>query len=182
MEEISTILLDEKNWSLLVGDENGRLLQMSFDFQGNFGKILKDYGKLEMGCISSSYLLGNIAVFGGGEHKLAFINTQKREIMGYSFDLAPKYILSIDLCWIQNKSQPKAFLTVSGRDYDYNRKTDVLNVTQLFPKHMRNKNNQSIFESNQQNSETDKLLDNQLPAKQLQLSPKKLKKIKYDLS
>ena len=75
MGEISNILLNEKNWSLLVGDHKGRVLQMSFDFQGKLGKILKDYGDLGMRRICSSYLLGDIAVFGGENHKLAFINT-----------------------------------------------------------------------------------------------------------
>ena len=180
MGRITTILLDEKNWSFLIGDGYGRVLQMSFDLQEKLGKILKDYGDLEIGWIYSSYLLGDIAVFGGGNHKLAFINTQKRELMGYSFDLAPRRIYSIELCWIQKKSQPKALLMVSGRDYDYNGKTDVLDVTQLFPKHMRK--NQNIEESNQGNSKTDKILDSQLPVKPMQLSPRKLKKIKKDLS
>ena len=46
MNETSTILIDEQNLLFLVGDKEGRVKQMSFDFQGNFGKILKDYGCL----------------------------------------------------------------------------------------------------------------------------------------
>ena len=180
MGRIYTILINEENLSLLVGGSDGRLLQKSFNFQGNLGKILKDYGDLGIGRIYSSCLLGNIAVFGGYNYKLAFINTQKREFMGYSFDLAPEYIYSIELCWVQNKPQPKALLTVSGENYDYNGKTDVLDVTHLFPKHM--KKNQNMEESNQQNSENDKLLDNQFPSKPMRLSPRKLNKIKNDLS
>ena len=69
---------------------------------------------------------------------------------------------------------------VSGEDCDYKKKTDVLDVTRLFPKHM--KNNQNMKELNQANSEIYKILDTQFPAKPMQLSPKKLKKIKNDLS
>ena len=174
-------MLNEENLSLLVADEEGRVLQLSFDFQGNLGKILKDYGKLGMGEIFSSCWLGNIAVFGGGK-RIAFINTQKREFMGYSFDLAPHFIDSIQLCWSQKKSQPKALLMVSGLYYDYNRKTDVVDVTKIFPKELRNKMNQNMLESNRENSKTDKILDNQYPVKPMQLSPEKLNKIKNDLS
>ena len=180
MGEITTILLDEKNLSLLIGDGDGRLLQMSFNFQGNFGKIFKDYGDLGLGWIYYSCLLRDIAVFGGENGKLAFINTRQQKFMGYSFDLAPEIIYSIELCWIQNKSQPKALLMVSGDYYDYNGKTDVLDVTQLVLNEM--KKNQNKEKSNQGNSETDKILDNQFPAKPLKLTPQKLNKIKKDLS
>ena len=155
---------------------------MSFDFQGNFGKILKDYGDLGLECIICSYLLGDIAVFGGCNGKLAFINTQKREFMGYSFWLAPFFIFSIELCWIQNKSQPKALLIVSGNNYSYKRITIVLDVTLLFSKKMKSINNQNMEESYQENFEIDTILDNQFPAKSMQLSPKKSNKIKKDLS
>ena len=180
--EISTILLDEKNWSLLVGDNKGRLLQMSFYFQVNLWKILKDYGDLGIGCIYSSCCQGDIAIFGGNNRKLAFINTRKREFMGYSFYLAPKFIYCIELCWIQKKSQPKALLMISGSRYNYNGKIDELDVTQLFPKKMRSKNNQNVLESYQGNSENDIILYNQFPVNSIQLYPKKLKKIKKDLS
>ena len=182
MGEITTVLIDEKNWYLLVGDEDGRLLQMSFDFQGNLGKILKDFGNLELNRILSSYLLGDIAVFGGRNGKLAFINTRKREFLGYNFDLAPQLIYSIELFWIQNKSQPKALLMVSGEYYDYDGKTDVLDVTMLFPKKIRSQNSQNILKSYQEISEIDTILDTQLSAKPIQLYPKKSNKIKKDLS
>ena len=175
-------MLDEENSTLLIGNKRGGLLQLSFDFQGNFGKILKDYGDLGIGGILSSYLLGNIAVFGGRNRKLAFINTQKREFLGYSFDLAPQYIESIELCWIHKQTLPKALLTVSGEDYNYNEKTDVLDVTLLFPKHMRNQNNQNMLESNQEIFETNQCENNKFPVNLIKLSSKKLNNFKKDLS
>ena len=125
---------------------------MSFDFQGNLGKIVKDYGDLGMGRIYSSYWLGDIAVFGNFNKKLAFINTRQREFMGYSFDLAPRNINSIQLCWIKKKSQLKILLIVTGISYVYYKRTDVLDVTQLFPKEIRNKKNQNMLKSKQENS------------------------------
>ena len=160
MEGITTILLDEKNLSLVVGDGNGRVLQLSYDFQGNLGKIVKNYGDLGIGCIYSSCWVGDIAVFGGKKGKLAFINNKKREFMGYSFDLAPLYIDFIQFCWIHKKSQPKAFLVMTGEYYDYNGKTDVLDVTQFISKEMRYKKNQRMLTLKQENSETEEILNN----------------------
>ena len=182
MGEITTILLDEKNYFLLIGDFDGRVLQMFFDFQGNLGKIMKDYGELGMDEICFSYLLGDFAVFGGEHGNLAFINTRQREFMGLSFDLAPEYIYSIELCWIQNKSKAKALLMVSGESYNNNKKTDVLDVTLFFTKKMRNKKNKNILELSQKISKTNKILDNQNSVNPIKLYPKKLNNLKKDLS
>ena len=181
MGRINTILIDENNSSLLVADEDGRVYQLSFDFQGNLGKMLKDYGQFRMGGIYTSYLFGNIAVFGGWNGKLDFINTGKRQSLGDSFDLAPKAIHSIEFCWVQKKSQTKALLTVSGEYYDYYRKSDLLDVTHFISKKIKNKKNQNTGKSKKEISQNDKILENKFAIKSIQLSSKKLKKIKKDL-
>ena len=107
-------------------------MQFSLDFQGNFGKLLKDYGDLKLGNITSSCSFGDFAVFGGDNGKLAFINVKNREYLGNTFELAPKKIHSIEICWVKQKhSQSKALLAVSGYYYDYFFKTDLLDITNI---------------------------------------------------
>ena len=130
---------------MLIGDGDGMVSQYSLNFQRNPGKVIKHYGNLGLGCIYSSSILGHIAVFGGSDGKLGFIHTQNREFLGIRLDLAAKYIYSIQFFWIRDKqSPPKALLTVSGREYDYSFKTDVLDVTQLFLKEEKVKNFQTL--------------------------------------
>ena len=87
--QINNILLDEKNCCMFSGDDNGRVIQSYLDLQDNPGKVLKDYGKLGVGVIYSSIMLGDVAVFGGWNGTLGFIDSQKREHLKNKFDMAP---------------------------------------------------------------------------------------------
>ena len=130
--QIWNILIDEDNNSLYVGDYNGRMVEYSLSLKHNYGEIIKDYEDLGVGIITSSVNLGQTIVFAGYGGRLGFIDTQKRELLENKIQMAPRYIKSMELCWVENQqSQLKALLTVNGWFYDYSSKTDVLDVTGL---------------------------------------------------
>lgn len=125
------ILLHEDHSCLFVANFEGRLVQYSLDFQGHLGRVIKDYGDLKLGWISSSLWLGDVLVFGGSKNNLAFIHIQNRCNLGNNFQVAPKFIHSIDLGWVrQHQSPSKAFLIVAGQHYD-SLKTDFFDITRF---------------------------------------------------
>ena len=180
--KIWNILLDEKNSCMFSGDYDGRVIQFSLDFEENPGKVLKDYGDLGVGYITSSILLGDVAVFGGWNRNLGFIDIQKQEHLGNKFDFAPKYIKSIQLCQVQKTpSQSKTLLTVSGDEYDYSSKTDVLDVTEILPTSFKAKIKQAqaspkMEESKKVKTPNDSQNDDRALQKKIKKENKKLKK------
>ena len=130
--ETNTILIDEDRNCMFFGNNDGIVVQYSIDIKGYSRKIIKNYGDLGIGWIISSLRIGNIAVFGGNNSSLAFINIDSRQHLGNVSDLAMKWISSIELCTVKNKSDVKLLLTVGGSRYDYSgSKTDVIDITEF---------------------------------------------------
>ena len=128
------------------------MVQYSLDFQGNFGRAIKDYGDIKLENIYSSYFLGDVIVFGGQHGKIDFLDIKKRKFLKIKFKVAPKNIYSMELSLIkQNQSESKVFLTMSGEDYDYSSKTDVFDITDFISNQIKLKLERKIktlFENN----------------------------------
>ena len=64
-DEITTILVDQDEKNILIGDNNKKVIQYSLNANKDCIKVLKDYGDLNIDSVMSSVIIGNIAIFGG---------------------------------------------------------------------------------------------------------------------
>ena len=128
--EISTMIFNQNLNSLLVGKENGCLLQFERDLFGDLKK-LKDYGDIELGEISASDWLGDFAVVGGDTWMISLINMKKREVIQKKIKTAIELIYSLQFCKV---SLNQIYLVVGGigrKDYS-DSKTDWFDVSDFF--------------------------------------------------
>ena len=155
------------------------MVQYSLDFQGNFGRVLKEYVDLKLGEIYSSCFIQNVAVFGGNKAKLAFIHSKKRQILENKFPLTTHYIYSIELAKLR-PSEAKVFLTISGSNFShFSSKTDFLDVTHFISNAIKPKLNKKVkaFKT-QKPDQINKRFSNQFLLKSKKPSTQKLKKTK----
>lgn len=167
-EYIKTILIDEDNRFMLIGTKNGNVEQLSLNFKKDLGKVIKDYGKLQIGEIYSSFMIEDFAIFGGENSSLGFIDTKKSQYLGQRGGLVMGCIYSIELCWVkQDITELNALLTLSGDEYDYSSsKTDVLDITHLISEKLRNKMDKQNYLQNNNLQKQIKMLKNKLKTAQ----------------
>ena len=93
-------------------------------------EIFKEYGKVNVGSVQSSDYSGDIAVVGGINGSLRFINMRKGQLIGQSMETAIGEIWSVQLSRV---SENAMHLTVGGVNSDYsNSKADVFDVSGMF--------------------------------------------------
>ena len=133
-------MVDEDNCCIFAVGNEGRVGQFSFDFQGKFGRVIKQYTNLGLGEVFSSFALGDLILLGGDYGRFGFIHKKSKQVLKKKFQVAPEYINSIQLCLVQGNqnqkpSQIKALLAVSGSEHDYaSFQTDVFDFTPLISK------------------------------------------------
>ena len=130
--QIACLLIFENLDCLIVGDKNGVIIQYSLETCA--GKILKNYGYLNIGRIYSSAKLENLVVFGGWSDRIIFIDVKSRNVVSKLIDVAITWIYSLEFCVIESHSkEPLVLLIICGLGVKYSeKKTDILDVTSLF--------------------------------------------------
>lgn len=128
-EKISQILFYESLNSIFVGYENGCLLHCDLNEGVSQLKILKNYENIGLDGIFTCAQIGHLAVFGGKNSKIVFIDMRSRKIIGEPIQTAYTYVFSLKFCKISNK---KTLLSVVGMFPNYSdSRTDIFDVTQL---------------------------------------------------
>ena len=113
-----SLLYNEKLNTLLVGYENGKVIQYTEDARGNW-KVQKDYGNIGIGAIYSNEMVGHIAAFGGNRfqskkrrHNLRLINMKDKIFIVKPLKTDVKLIKSISFITM---SKSKIILVLRDR-------------------------------------------------------------------
>ena len=121
---------------LIGGDCKRSIVQYSLNLSTNIGKVQKKYGEIGIAHVASSAYIGNLAIFGGGNSLLRFIDMKNRILIGNIFKTSINSIKFMQVCPVinpQNKDDWKVFLCVSGSNASIS-STDVIDITQLVKK------------------------------------------------
>ena len=123
---IRTILYDPKTKSLFAGDKFGRLHQYQRSRDEDQFKLVKDYGNVGIGPISSSCLCGDLAFFGGFGFSLAAVKISEKKLVKGTFRTAIGSIYSLEACRVSNS---RVLVSVGGGTPSYSESlSDVLEV------------------------------------------------------
>ena len=131
-DTICTILFNEMLNTLLVGDYTGRVVQYNLNSSFYTPKMVKDYGKLENGEITSSAQFGTIATMKrSGRSLFTFINMNTRKIFIKHINSAIQYIYSMHFCRVKQNSALALVFSGECPNFSYD-KTDIFDVTEIF--------------------------------------------------
>ena len=127
---ITNLLYDKNTGSLYCGDDNGRLLKYKLNIAIKSFKLVRDFGDLGIGWITSSDRFLNFVFFGGSNREIRVLDLSTGELLPGDLQTSIDWIFSIQVC---AKSEKQIYLAVSGsvRNYfDY--KIDLFNISNLF--------------------------------------------------
>ena len=124
---IWNLLFHEKTKSLLVGDNNGHVIQYQKCENSNSFTKVKDYGDVGIGPVLSSAQIGDFVIFGGGnKYSLSVIRIPEQELIEGKIKTAFKNVDSLEICEV---SDSKVLLSVCGRDPSFSQNlTDVFEI------------------------------------------------------
>ena len=77
----TSLFYDEKTGFLYTGEDDGHLLQYKVDKTRKSCKKVKNYGKLEIGCIISSHRFMHFVFFGGSNSKIKVLDLSRGELL-----------------------------------------------------------------------------------------------------
>ena len=113
--------------ALIIGDQNGSLIQFDLSDGRSQMKQVKQYRDFFIGSVRSSALLGNLAFFGGYKSFMV-IDLKSRQKVGV-WTTAIYFIYFMGFHWI---SESKLILCIGGKYADYSdSKSDLLDITNL---------------------------------------------------
>ena len=130
-KEIFTVLVMQQRGFVFAGDKNHNLTQYRLDSTGGLPTLAKGYGDIGIGRIYSSVSVGNLAVFGGYDNRLAVITADTQQVVIDAVPVAIEDIYSLSMCPVGvSGTKTRVLLAVSGRKADYsNGRSDLLDVT-----------------------------------------------------
>ena len=121
---ITTVLYDEASKTLFAGDSSGHLIQYQKD-SASFSQ-LKNYGDLGLGCLRSSTLVKNLAIFGGSKKCVVAIDTKTKEVVSGPVTTAFTYVYTLTPCEV---SGSRTLLSVGGATVNYSdTRTDIFQL------------------------------------------------------
>lgn len=124
--KIRTVIATSNESSLLVGDNNGFVIQYSLT--GKPGEFEHNYGHLGIRRIFSSDVLGGLVVLGGDDYKVRLLDVSKRERVDLEVVTALQFIGSIAICRVRDS----VILAVAGREpMESVYISDLMDLTQL---------------------------------------------------
>lgn len=132
----ASFMVNQELDSALISQKNGNLTQVGLCGLASQGRVLRDYGILEIGFVLSSVRLGHIAILGGNHHYFQLIDMRTRTKLHWPIKTAVKSIMSLELCVFGNGFGDDEFqiiLVVAGIKTDYSiSKTDIFDLTKFF--------------------------------------------------
>ena len=129
--KINTVLVMQKHQSVFASDYNGNVIQYRLDHAGGTPTIVKNYGDIGIGWVSSSVAGRNLALFGGRYSRLVVIAADMQQMVTKKIPVASGNIKSLSMCksHVSNKKR-RMLLAVCGIGADYsNRRSDLLDFT-----------------------------------------------------
>ena len=124
---ITNLVYDDKTRSLFSGNNHGRLFRHKVDAQNKTCPIVKDYGNLGIGSITSSDQFLHLVFFGGNRGKIRVFDVSTDKLLSGYIETSIRYIYSLQVCV---KSHEQIHLAVSGAYPDYSEdKTDLFDLT-----------------------------------------------------
>lgn len=128
-KQVQSLLLLSNAYTLLAADEAGQVIQYCRGSRSGAWTRQKHYGNLGVGSLCSSASFGHLAVFGGNNGLVRFVDTKSKEIFGMPCMVAAKEVQSLELF---SNGKAEAFLAVGGDLEDYSAEaTNIFRVSRL---------------------------------------------------
>lgn len=124
---INSIYFNEDHGLLYLGYGNSDLAEFKMTISNRFCKLKKIYRNLDIGEIFSICQKGQF-LFVGGRKKIKIIDTKLQKVKGV-IEPAIFFVSSLEICEI---SKSKIYLCVFGSYFDYFKKTDYFDISNLF--------------------------------------------------
>lgn len=164
---ITAMIYNEQKRSFYTGNNNHELHKYIIETANKTIKKVKDFGKIGIGWITSSYRFMNLNFFGGNRNKIKVLDLSTDKFLSAHLETSIRWIRSLQVC---QKRDKQIYLAVSGWDYDYSDdKTDLFNLTNLFP---------NDFDPENKSNHDDTILLQQSTIKSLEEKNQKLTKEK----
>ena len=129
-DRIYTLLYHEVTQSLFAGDYTGRIKQYKGGASTHAFNLIKDYGKLGIGIVSSCAQVGRLGLFGGSKKYLIGINIYERTLCKGQIKSPFRYTYSLQVC--KGVGQ-KVYLSLGGTKSNYSSSvSDFLDVTRMY--------------------------------------------------
>ena len=132
-DKIWNLVYNEFTNTLIAGDYTGKVIE--YKRKGAEWEVLKTYPFLGIGYIISSFIIGNLVIF-GGHNNIRVVDMEKGEVLGDAFTTAMGWINSIQVCRVEINNDNKYVLCVSGYSVDYSEnKSDIYDITETVMKY-----------------------------------------------
>lgn len=126
---ISGFIINEDLGALLLVESYNTLIQYDISGGGQMGKVIKNYGKLDIGNIFSLEKFGNLVVLGGDFSRIDFIDLKKRRKLNITLLTGVRIINCLS---IFTNNQTKVILSIWGQvPENPNGKSNLFDITSL---------------------------------------------------
>lgn len=139
---INTIIPNNNFSQLLIGDQDGYMIQYIWDQVNEKYILSKDFGNLGIGSILTGVCFKNFTILGGSKSFLGIIDTKNNKILKGLYQVSVQTIYSIRIGeYTQNESKNFRMIIV-GNSQDYSKSlTDIFTINFTFLENYK-KNNQ----------------------------------------